>query len=151
MNARPHASDSSEQRDAERKIVSVLEEELGVRLHDALELTVKRGKRTVRVDLDGFHEGDRPICVEAWAHQGRTIGSQPAKVMKDMCKLLHVEKLLGRPCRKMIVACNEEALAFLKNSWQGQFADEFGIERRFVQIDRATCDSVRRAQERQCR
>ena len=104
-----------------------------------------------RVDLDGYVDGPIPICVEAWAHQGRAKGGQPHKVMRDFCKLLLVERLLGRPCRKVFAVCDEAAIAFLRNSWQGQFAEEFGIECVVVEIAECTRQQVRDAQVRQFR
>lgn len=71
--------------------------------------------------------------------------------MKDMCKLLLVEKLIGKQCRKIVAVCDGSALTFLQNSWQGRFADEFGIERIVVDVDEATRDTVRQAQARQYR
>ena len=71
--------------------------------------------------------------------------------MADMCKLLLVEKLIEKRCRKIFAVCDESALGFLQNSWQGQFADKFGIELKFVHVDEATRDKVRKAQERQYR
>jgi hypothetical protein len=139
-----HASDSSEQRSAEVEILAALEKRFGIRLDGHPEIAQQ-------VNLDGFADGPTPICVEVWAHQGKAIGGQPAKVMKDICKLLLVEKLIGRPCRKIVAVCDDSALNFLQNSWQGRFADEFGIERIVVDVDEAIRDKVRQAQARQYR
>lgn len=103
------------------------------------------------VQLDGFVDGEQPICVEAWAHQGRAKGSQPAKVMKDICKLLLVERLIGKPCRKILVVCDADALRFFDNSWLGRFANEFDIERVVVSISESRRDLLRAAQQRQFR
>ena len=101
--------------------------------------------------MDGYAEGATPICVEAWAHQGPAKGGQLGKVMRDFCKLLLVERLLGRPCRKVFVVCDPDAIAFLQNSWYGQFADEFGIERIVVEIPGDIRQRIRDAQVRQFR
>ena len=71
--------------------------------------------------------------------------------MRDMCKLLLVEKLIGRACRKIVVVCDPEALRFLSTSWQGQFAEEFGIERIAVEVPSSTREALRQAQKRQYR
>ncbi|QDT54998.1 hypothetical protein Pan44_30390 [Caulifigura coniformis] len=104
-----------------------------------------------RVDLDGYVKSPTPICVEAWAHQGPARGAQPHKVMRDFCKLLLVEKLLCVPCRKVFLVCDSVALKFLENSWQGKFADEFGIERVVVNVSEETRQRIREAQVRQRR
>lgn len=103
------------------------------------------------VQLDGFADSHTPICVEVWAHQGTAKGGQRDKVMRDMCKLLLVEKLLSRKCRKIIAVCDEAALGFLRNSWQGRFADDFDIERIVVAVSESTRLALRTAQERQRR
>ncbi|MFQ5735101.1 MAG: hypothetical protein ACE5KM_24470 [Planctomycetaceae bacterium] len=139
-----HASNSSVQRLAEAEILDVLQERWNVRFEDGPQIDR-------RVDLDGFVDGANPICVEAWAHQGRAKGGQKGKVMRDFCKLLLVEKLLGKPCRKIFVACDSEALAFLNNSWMGHFADEFGIERIVVDVSGETRQRIRNAQQKQRR
>ena len=139
-----HASDSSEQRSAESVILRKLERQLKVPLDGRPDI----GQH---IELDGFADGDKPVCVEVWAHQGTAKGGQPAKVMRDFCKLLLVERLLGRECRKVVAVCDQTALAFLENSWQGRFADEFGIERIVVGIDRKTRERLLNAQRRQYR
>jgi hypothetical protein len=141
---KPQASDSSEQRSAEAEILAALERLWKVRLDG-------RPKIDQRVELDGFADGRVPICVEVWAHQGAAKGGQPAKVMRDFCKLLLVEKLLATKCRKVVAVCDETALALLDTSWQGRFADEFGIERVVVDVPEATRERIRKAQKRQYR
>lgn len=140
-----HPSDSAEQRVAELAMLAAAETRLGVKLDGVLKLTPA-------VALDGFCDGDMPICVEAWAHQGKAKGSQPAKVMKDMCKLLLVEKLLGKRCRKIFVVCDADAVTFLRGSgWEARFVAEFGFELLVVAIADSLCQSVREAQKRQYR
>ena len=146
MCGRPqkHPSHSSEHCAAEAEILAALEKQLVVRLDGCPRIDQE-------VKLDGFASGPSPICVEVWAHQGKPKGAQPAKLMKDMCKLLLVEKLLGKTCRKIVAVCDEDALSFLRNSWCGRFADEFGIERIVVDVGEPTRDKLRRAQVRQYR
>lgn len=140
-----HPGDSAEQRAAEPEILAAAEQMLGVKLRSVLMLKPS-------VQLDGFCDGDVPVCVEAWAHHGRAIGSQPAKVMKDMCKLLLVERLLGKPCRKCFVVCDKDAVRFLQGAgWEAKFAAEFGIEILVVSIPESHCAAVRDAQVRQRR
>lgn len=103
------------------------------------------------VKLDGFADRAKPICVEIWARQGRPKPGQVGKVMKDFCKLLLVQKLLGKPCQKVFAVCDEAAHAFLKNSWYGRFADEFGIKIVVVDVCHDTRTRLLAAQKRQVR
>lgn len=137
-----HPRDSSEQRAAESEILRSLEKQLKVHLDAHPQINQ-------RINLDGFADTSRPVCVEIWAHQGPAKGSQPSKVMGDFCKLLLVEKLLGKPCRKIFAVCDPEALAFLKNSWRGRFADEWGIESIVVPVSKETRRRLRQTQKNQ--
>jgi len=135
--------DSRVQREAEGVIREALAERLGVKLAE--------GPSELGLQLDAFAEGPPPVCAEIWAHQGRAKSAQKAKVMADMCKLLLCERLLGKPCRKFFAVSDELALAFLQNSWQGRFADEFGIERIVVQIPAEVRARIAEAQRKQYR
>jgi len=139
-----HPSNSLEQRAAEREILDTLERRLGIRLNMKVDIDQ-------RVVLDGFANGDVPVCVEVWAHQGPAKGGQRHKVMRDFCKLLLVEKLLGRRCRKVFAVCDDKSLAFLTNSWQGRFAKEFDIETEVLDVCHTTRQKVLAAQKRQFR
>jgi len=139
-----HPSDSSAQRSAELGILEQLEQQIGARLDDDLDIDS-------RVQLDGFQDGPTPVCVEAFAHQGPAKSGQRRKLMMDMCKLLLVEKVLRKPCRKILAVCDEEAVGFLKNSWQGSFAREFGIEVVVVEITPETRRRLLEAQKIQYR
>jgi len=141
-----HPGDSAIQRGAEKVIREQLGLELGVSLDPA-----KRIERLKGLCPDGFCDGPEPICVEIWAHQGCAKSAQKAKVMKDMCKLLLCERLLARKCRKIVVVSDDAALSFLRKSWEGQFAKEFGIELRCVDIPQAVREQIQGAQRRQFR
>ncbi len=105
------------------------------------------------IQLDGFSDDKKlsePICVEIWAHQGKAKGGQPHKVMKDMCKLLLAERLLGEPCQKYIVVSDGEALSFLSGkSWMGDFAKRFGIKFWITEISDKAKQEIKDVQERQ--
>ena len=103
------------------------------------------------VQLDGYAHRRQRVCVEIRSRQGPAKGAQKHKVMTDMCKLLHVESLLGRPCRKILAVADEAAVAFLRGSWQGKFAKGVGIELRVVKIPEKLRDKTLAAQERQYR
>lgn len=136
--------DSSIQRKAEAVIRKELEGKLGCSLGTS---PADLGG----LKLDGFCDAECPICVEIWAHQGSAKSAQQAKVMKDMCKLLLAEKKLGRPCRKIFVVADQDAVSHLENSWQGEFAQQYGIELQVVDIDDTTRQQIRQAQKEQYR
>ncbi len=136
--------DSSIQRQAEAVIRDKLKKKLGCSLGESPDTLDK-------LKLDGFCDAECPICVEIWAHQGPAKSAQMAKVMKDMCKLLLAEKKLGKPCRKIFVVSDQDAVSHLKNSWQGEFAKTFGIELQVVDIDDMTKQQIRQAQKEQYR
>ena len=141
--AQEHPGDSSVQRRAEMTIRQAASEKLGVDLQPQ---SIGGGPR-----VDGFADGDPPFCAEIWAHQGTAKSAQRAKVMKDMCKLLLCDRLLGRHCRKVFVVSDEAALQFLDNSWQGRFAEEYGIEPLVVEIPGEIRQEILAAQRRQYR
>lgn len=138
-----HPGDSAVQREAEKLIREQLGMNLGVLLDTA--------KRIDGLRPDGFCDGPEPICVEIWAHQGCAKSAQKAKVMMDMCKLLLCERLLGRKCRKIVAVSDEAACAFLRNSWEGRFAREFGIELHCVEVPPEVRERIQEAQRRQFR
>ncbi len=141
---RRKSGDSSIQRQAEAVIRGELEGKIGCKLGTSP--AVLGGLK-----LDGFCDAECPICIEIWAHQGSAKSAQKAKVMKDMCKLLLAEKKLGKPCRKIFVVADQDAVSHLKNSWQGEFAKKFGIELQVVDIDNTTRQQIRQAQKEQYR
>jgi hypothetical protein len=138
------SGDSSIQRQAEVVIRVELERMLGCNLGPSPAILGA-------LKLDGFIDAQCPICVEIWAHQGKAKSAQKAKVMKDMCKLLLAEKKLGKPCQKIFTVADQDAISHLKNSWQGEFAEKFGVELRVVDIDDTTRQQIRKAQKEQYR
>jgi hypothetical protein len=63
--------------------------------------------------VDGFNEAARVLC-EAYAHLGKTKGDQPAKLAKDILKLLTVERVSRGTWRKVLCLVDEEAAACLR-------------------------------------
>lgn len=138
------SGDSSIQRRAEPVIRESLEKQLDIKL---VESPAVLGS----LKLDGYC-AEPPTCVEIWAHQGSAKSAQKAKVMTDMCKLLLAEKNLGKPCRKIFVVADKDAVSHLMNSsWQREFAKEFGIEILVVDIDDTTRQQICQAQKAQYR
>jgi len=139
-----HPSHSREQKVAEAEILADVARHYKVQFAGKPEIDS-------RLVLDGFANTRKPLCVEVWAHVGPVKGAQPHKVMRDCCKLLLVEKLLKKPCRKVIAFCDLQAYEFLKTSWQGRFAKEFGIEAYEAKISSKTRERLLKAQKRQYR
>jgi len=139
-----HPSNSEEQCIAERAILAALEQALGVTLDDSAPIQLP-------VVLDGFHLGPPPVCVEVFARQGRAKPGQQRKLMADMCKLLLVEKLLGQRCRTIVAVCDPEALRGVEGSWRAAFADQYEIERIFVEVSDETRRRLLEAQRVQFR
>ena len=136
--------DSSIQRQAEAVIRKELETKLGCSIG-------KSPDKLGGLKLDGFVKAECPICIEIWAHQGSAKSAQKAKVIKDMCKLLLAERLIGKRCRKIFVVADQAAVSHLTNSWQGEFAKKFDIELQVVDIDDDTRQQILQAQKEQYR
>jgi len=139
-----HPSDGSVQREAEEVIRKALAKKLDLEFGAAPE-------ELGTLQPDAFADGPEPTCVEIWAHQGPAKGGQKHKVMTDMCKLLYVERLLSKPCRKIFAVGDEAAISFLKTSWQGRFAREFEIELQVVGVPEELSARIWGAQRRQFR
>lgn len=101
--------------------------------------------------LDGFCAGQHPTCVEIWSHQGESKNAQKDKVMTDMAKLLLAEKRLKKRCQKIFAVYDQNAIAFLRNSWRGEFAKLFGIQIIVVEVSPKTKDNIKAAQKKQYR
>ena len=101
--------------------------------------------------LDGFADGDKPVCVEVFAHVGPCKPGQQRKLSRDMTKLLLAERRLGKPCRKVIVVGDAAAVGHLSKGWDGEFAREFGIELLVVDVGEDVRRALLTAQERQRR
>lgn len=111
-----HPSHSKEQQEAERLLVSLLGEQLGVSLEKKRFIFGDRGW----LEIDGVCN-DPPIFCEAWAHQGPPKSAQRFKVMSDAFKLLFASQLNGKRAR-LILAFGDEAAAkhFLGESWMAE-------------------------------
>ena len=142
-----HPSSSNEQQAAGIALVNALSHYLGVPLESkVLELG---GDCTVQID--GYSD-EPPVICEAYAHIGKLRGSQPDKVMSDALKLLFCEKLLHRKFRKISVFADEKARQYFTGfSWLARCLREHDIEVIVLQLDPASLNDIKRAQERQCR
>jgi hypothetical protein len=71
--------------------------------------------------------------------------------MTDFAKLVLIETCFGKPCRKLFVVTDPEAVSHLANSWHGRFAREYGIEVLVISIDNSLRQTIVDAQNRQYR
>lgn len=71
--------------------------------------------------------------------------------MTDFAKLALIEKCFAKPCRKLFVVSDPDAVAHIENSWHGRFAREYGIEVLVIEIDNSLRQSIVDAQKRQYR
>jgi hypothetical protein len=140
-----HASDSSEQRAMEVRVLTALGGDLGV------DLTCVRPPALAGMRLDGFAAGVEPVLVEVFAHVGSSKAGQQHKIADDMTRLLLAERLLGVPCRKLIAVIDPDAVKHLVGGWRGQFSRAFGIEVRVVHGFAEAYAALRQVQQRQVR
>jgi hypothetical protein len=141
----PHASDSREQRAAEKEILEALARELGVTF------LTEHPPRLGSLKLDGYAAGPPPVLVEVFAHVGPSKGGQRHKIAHDMTKLLLADRLLGVNCRKVIAVLDDATIAHTRKGWDGVFAKEFGIELLVVKGLADRHETLRKVQERQRR
>jgi hypothetical protein len=139
-----HPSSSAVQQATEPALLEKAEQHLGVRFSDIPPCL--HGLK-----LDGFADGDMPVCVEVFARVGPCKAGQKRKLSRDMTKLLLAERRLGKPCRKVIVVLDTAAVGHLTDGWDGEFAREFEIELLVVEFGEAIRNAVQAAQERQRR
>lgn len=140
-----HLSDSDEQRQAERALIAALSLRLGYELTPGRMPVGTGGSATV----DGFNREHCTLC-EAYAHIGRTKGGQPAKLAKDILKLLAVERAAGGTWRKVICLADTDAASCLQGrSWLASAAATFGVEVAVVDLPPELRARVLQAQRRQ--
>lgn len=147
MTDEPHASDSLAQRDAELLIVAGLSARIGVPLSKT---SVPSGNGG-RVELDGA-DADFKVLVEAYAHQGALRGAQPKKLATDALKLSWIGRRIGAH-RLILAVADAQVEAYLRRptAWLTQALEDLGIEIICVDLDEATAETLRAAQEMQYR
>lgn len=138
---------SAEQRGAERVMLDLLGERLGVDLHTR-RLTHATG---AYVDIDGA-DRELTVLVECWAHQGPAKVAQKYKLVNDATKLSWIARSLPRPPRLVLCVSDEAAVKHLRGrSWQGQAIRDLGVEIEVVQLPDDVVASISAAQRRQYR
>ena len=140
-----HDSDSYVQSRVEGVILRKLSRQEGLSL--AAETLRLQGGATVKID--GVDRNARALC-EVYAHVGRTRGGQPAKIAKDILKLVAAEKSLGKSWRKIICFSDKHAAACLQGeSWLTEVARDLGVEVIVIKLTAKTTASILAAQARQ--
>ncbi len=141
-----HASDSSEQRNAEVVVLAALSAQIGVRLTP----TTLRLPGGSRVDVDGVAD-DRSVLVEVFAHQGRLKGGQVHKVARDALKLITVARdLPGPPARLIIAFADANAASMVSGkSWLAEALKTWGVEIFIAELPEELKASLTAAQLRQ--
>lgn len=142
------AGSSTEQRDAERIMVELLAERLGVRLAPR-RLDHASG---ARVEVDAA-AGDLSVLAECWAHQGPAKVAQKYKLVNDATKLHWVGSWLQpSPSRLLLCVSDEQAVRHLRGrSWQGRAIADMGVEIVVVSLPQSVVDEILDAQKRQYR
>ncbi|MEV4316859.1 hypothetical protein [Actinocrispum sp. NPDC049592] len=146
MEARP--GNSQEQKQAERIMLELLGERLGVVLGPR-RIPLGDG---VRVEVDGA-DADLSILVEAWAHHGPPKVAQKYKVLTDAFKLMYVASTLPHSPRLILCLCDPEAARHFTTarSWAAQALRKYGIQVELVQLPADVSAAVLAAQRRQFR
>lgn len=141
-----HASDSSEQRTAERAIIAAVAEQLNVTLAPA-----RIRIDDAHVEIDGASP-DHSVLVEAYARIGALKGAQPRKLATDAFKLAWAGEKLG--ATQLVIAVADEAAAqYLRRpgAWLTAAIRDAGVEVITADIGEALRDSIIAAQARQYR
>lgn len=131
-----HASDSTEQRIAEREIVRVLSADLEVVLGPGGRIVVGE---SAHVEIDA-RTADDSLLVEVYARQGTLHGGQLKKIGQDILKfaLLRQQERFAES-RMVIAFASTEAAASIRG-WVAAAAAEFKVELRVAEI----ADDLRR-------
>lgn len=118
------SSHSTDQTKAEVKLLAMLANELGFKLHSKVIPITKKSE----IAIDGFSTEKRVLC-EVYAHVGTLKPSQSDKVATDILKLNFAEKRLGGKWRKILLFHDEAACKQLKGlSWLAEVCRENSFE-----------------------
>lgn len=140
-----HASDSTEQQNAEQYLIDMLSSELGVALSSS-KVLLPTGNT---VQIDGYNEKEMVLC-EIYARIGKLKGSQPDKVASDFLKMVFVERSLsGQWSKHFCFASKEAAATVMGNSWLASVATTMGIKIHIYPLPSSIAKTVISAQERQ--
>lgn len=145
---RPPGS-SQEQRDAERDMLDLLGDQLGLAL-DPMTIAIPSG---ARVEVDGA-DVQKTVLVECWAHIGPPKAAQRHKVLSDAFKLVWISSTLYPRPRLILCLADEAAAAPFRpssRSWAGRALKDLNIEVIVVAIPKDLRETLENAQRRQYR
>lgn len=143
----PHKSDSSEQRQAENDIFSLVQQELGIALKQCEKLPLSHNGSYIQPD---FYSKDPLIIGEIFSHVGKPKKAQDNKIANDILKMLVYEKITGVKHQKIIAVCDKEEYDKLKGSSAlAEAIRQFEIDLMLVTIPDALRHKLISAQERQ--
>lgn len=142
----PHASDSAEQRSAERAIIAAVAKQLNVELTPA-----RIAIGDAHVEIDGVSAG-HTVLVEAYARIGALRGAQPRKLAADAFKIAWAGRRLGST-RLVLALADEAAARYLQRSgtWFAAALRDTGVEVLVAELDDELRAAVLAAQARQFR
>jgi hypothetical protein len=123
-------SESNAQQKAEREMISLLGQQLGIQL-ESKRLKLDDGSS---VQIDGYHEHEkRRILVEAFARTKRMKAGQKRKILGDILKLIFVSETLlvqevDLVIDKFLLFQSETAANDLRgNSWAAKACEHFQV------------------------
>jgi len=121
-----HPSDSIEQRDVEKKVINLLEQQFGFKLTSgSISLDNK-----VHIQVDAYNKNQK-VFIEIYSGTGNLKPAQIKKVITDGFKLLTLQKIYmqNQDCRKIICFVDNSVLKiFQSDNWYSKAFKEFGIE-----------------------
>ena len=147
MNKQRHPSDSSEQIQAQKEILLLINQGNNLNLASKKILL-----NDTLFQVDGYSE-DPPTLCEIYSRIGKMKVSQHNKIAKDVLKMLLIEKLKDQQFRKIIAFADEKAAQPFTNgeSWYSKIKYNFGIEIFIVQIPDDLRNNLIQTQKRQYR
>ena len=119
-----HASDSTEQQTAEKKVLSLLNKKYNLKLANK-----KIVLQSTTFQLDGYSENP-PVLCEIYSRIGKLKPAQKNKINKDILKMLLIEKMsempdpaypVGRQVRHDNVGKFRKIIAFADEEAAGSF------------------------------
>ena len=142
-----HPSDSSEQQQAHKEILALVNDKFNLQLEDRKVLI-----DNVLFQVDGYSE-EPPILCEIYSRIGKMRVAQTNKVVKDILKMLLIEKMQNQKFRKIIVFADDEAAQpfMTDESWYSKVKVNFDIEISVVGVSKELKESIEIAQKRQSR
>ena len=147
MSKERHPSDSSEQRAAQKEILSIFNKTNNLNLKsNFLQFD------DIVFQVDGYF-AEPPILCEIYSRIGAMRVAQNNKISKDILKMLLIDKLSGKQHRKMLIFADEEAASSFSQgeSWYSKVKDYFDIEIIVIDIPKELRESLLAAQKRQYR